>query len=244
MVELSVIIASLKPRAEIEALDHLEREAFTDYEVIVRDDETVTKARNEGVERANADKLVFLDDDSRPQEGYLSRVSDILDREAAVAGRTIHPRDDVFALVASHYDFGDTGRYVTRFWGCNMAVRAEVFDAVGGWDEAITWGHEEKELATRVLEEYPIYYDPELVVHHSYAESYRDYWRKRYRLETQTPYYWDKQGVGDRRQWLSIAEGLLDPSNYVGRSLPHTAARFGGHVAMSLGRIRGMLGKS
>lgn len=244
MTELSVVVPTQNSVDDIEVLPALERCEFTDYEVIVRDDSNVTRARNEGIKRASAEKIVFLDDDSRPRNGYLARVSDVLDREAAVAGRTVHPRDDVFAeYLTDHYDFGETSKYVTRFWGCNMAIRKEVFDEVGLWDERISWGHEEKELADRVLREYPIYYDPQLVVSHPYANSLPEYWRKRYRLEKQTPYYWERQDVPERRQWLRIAQFFFNPTNYVGVSPSHTAARFGGSIGATLGRIRGMFSK-
>lgn len=241
MAEVSLVVPSTEPPDELEVLEHLSRDQFDDYEVVVCDDPTVTAARNRGVERASADKLVFLDDDSRPRAGYLARAASLLEDEHAVAGRTVHPRDDVFDRLAAHYDFGDRGRYVTRFWGCNMAVRREVFEAVGGWDERIAWGHEEKELAERVLRAFPIYYDPELVVEHPYADSLLDYWRKQYALESATPRYWDARGVPERRQWLRICRHALDPTNYLGVSPTHAAARVGGTVAGTLGRLRGML---
>ncbi|AQL44456.1 family 2 glycosyl transferase [Halorientalis sp. IM1011] len=242
MPELSVIVPSLSPPSELPVVQRLDRTASADFELLVRDDQTVTAARNAGIRRASADKLVFLDDDSRPCEGYLSRAASVLDREAAVAGRTVHPRDDVFARrLTGHYDFGPESRYVDRFWGCNMAVRADVFDTVGTWNEGFSWGHEEKELADRVRESFPIYYDPDLVVAHSYADSIPDYWHKMYRLETQTPYYWECRGVSRRRQWLRIVQYALDPTNYAGLSPPHAAARFGGSVAKTLGRLRGMV---
>lgn len=243
MTDISVIIPTLKPKDDIEVRRYLSRDDSTEYELIVRDDPKVTVARNEGIKRANAEKLVFLDDDSKPCEGYLSHVSDVLEREAAVAGKTVHPRNDIFDHLSGHYDFGDTPRYVTRFWGCNMAMRKGVFDAVGMWDERISWGHEEKELAERVLEAYPIYYDPDLVVHHPYAESLPDYWRKQYRLEKQTPYYWETKGIPERQQWIRTAQFVLNPMNYVGLSPKHTLARMGASIGVTLGRIHGMLWK-
>jgi len=239
--ELSVIIATLKPRSEVECLDALDRDSFTDYEILLQDEDTATTARNAGIERAGARKLVFLDDDSQPRKGYLSRVAQTLDHEDAVAGRTVHPRDDIFAeRFAGSYDFGDQPRYVSRFWGCNMAVRRRVFEAVGGWDESISWGHEEIELAERVLSEFPIYYDPELVVDHPYADSIVDYWQKMYRIERQKPYLWKKSGVPRPVQWAKILDAALSPVNYLGFSPEHTLAKTGGNVAKTLGRIRGM----
>lgn len=243
MTDLSVIIPTLKPREEIVCLHDLEQQEFEDYEVIVRDDERATTARNEGIRRAKADKLVFLDDDSRPAEGYLERMSNALDDESAVAGKIVHPRNDIIKRFTSHYAPADSPKYVTRFWGCNMGVRAEVFEQVGMWDENITWGHEEKELAERVLGEYPIYYDPDLLVYHTYADSVPDLWKKHYRLERQTPYLWEKDELSEHRQWTNILKFMLNPMNYLGFTPKHTVARGGKAVAQTAGRVHGMFSK-
>jgi GT2 family glycosyltransferase len=239
-MDVSVVIPSLDPPDEIEAIEHLDRGTFDDYEVLVRDEVPVTKARNAGAKDARADKLVYLDDDSRPRDDYLSRVSAALDAEDALAGRTVHPRQDIFAGdLTRHYDFGPEPRYVDRFWGCNMGIRAEVLDAVGGWDERMGWGHEEKELAARVREDYRIYYDPHAVVYHSYADSIVGYWRKQYRLEKQTPYYWDKRGVPLREQVTDTLGQLLDPRTYVRRTPRRTLVAAGGKLAKGAGRLVG-----
>mgnify|MGYP000047144490 CR=1 FL=1 len=241
MTEISVIIPTLKPRDEVECLESLEGGTFSDYEVLLQDEHTATAARNAGIERAAADKLVFLDDDSRPRADYLARIAEVFEHEAAIAGRTVHPNDDIFAShLTKHYDFGPTPRYVTRFWGCNMAVHRDVFDAVGGWDERIPWGHEELELAERVLTAAPIYYDPELVVDHVYADSASDYLSKVYSQAKQQPYLWEKQGHSTRGQWLSIVGDAVDPANYVGLPLAPALLHGAGTVARTAGRIRGM----
>ena len=242
MPEISIIIPSLKPQDEIECVEVLDQQSFTDYEVLVQQENRATTARNEGIKRANADKLVFLDDDSRPREGYLSRIVDTLENEAAVVGRTIHPRDDIFARrFAGRYDLGDEPRYITHLLGCNMAVRKEVFEEVGLWDENISWGHEEVELAERVLTLYPIYYDPELVIEHVYADSTTDYWSKMYRLEKQKPYLWNKRGVSEKQQYINVISSLLDLSNYLGRTPEHAVVRGGGHIAGIAGQVHGLI---
>ena len=239
-MDLSIVVPTIRPRSDIEVIDALERCGFEDYEVIVREDVPVTKARNEGYKRAEADKILFLDDDSVPREGYLERASKTLANHGAVVGRTVHPRDDMFAgQLTSHYSFGDEPRYVTRFWGCNMGLRADVLDAVGGWDENMGWGNEEKELADRVLTECPIYYDPEMVVDHVYAESLRDYWRKQYKLEREMPYYLQKQGLSRRLILIRTLSNLTTPTNYLGRSPEILLARAGGTLTGSLGRLVG-----
>lgn len=242
MVEISVVIPTLKSRDEIDAVRCLERGAVDDFEVIIRDDVPVTRARNEGIKRANGEKIVFLDDDSCPTRNYLRTASHVLDGDAAFAGRSVHPRDDVFAEhFTGHYDWGDTPRYVEHFWGNNMGVRREVFDAVGGWDESMGWGHEEKELAARVTERFDIRYHPDLVVYHPYVESVRGYWRKQYDLETQSPYLWHKRGYSAAGQIRKIVSSAIDPRMYVRRGGFATVVQIGAQLSRTAGQIRGYL---
>lgn len=239
-MEVSVVIPTLKRPSELTVLEYLEQSNFDSYEVILRDDYPVTAARNRGYQVASSDKIVYLDDDSMPRTGYLAEVSRTLDSEDAVAGKTIHPRDDLFAgQLTSHYDFGDEPQYVNRFWGCNMAIRREVLEEVGGWDETIGWGHEEKELAERVLEDYRIYYNPAMVVDHVYANSLRDYLRKQYKLERKTPYFLQQQGHTRQEILRLTVKDFVTPSNYLGRSPSLMLARSARMFAATGGRLAG-----
>jgi len=121
-----------------------------------------------------------------------------------------------------------------------MGLRKEVLETVGGWDERMGWGHEEKELADRVLEQHDIYYNPEMVVDHVYAESMLDFWSKQYRLHRRTPYYLRKRGATTSEIVLSTLRKLLDPRGYLRRSVPLTVAQSGATVAGVAGRIVGM----
>jgi glycosyltransferase involved in cell wall biosynthesis len=242
MVSVSVVVATLKSRDEIEAIQCLEDDPFRDFEVIVCDDSPVTKARNEGIRRAKSDKLVFLDDDSRPQPGYLRRATEVLETEAAYAGRTVHPADDLFARhFTSHYDWGSEPCYVNHFWGCNMGVHRSVFEAIGGWDEQMGWGHEEKELARRIRGSFDIRYDPELVVEHPYASSIAEYWKKQYKLETKSPYYWSECNISRAEQLKKIFCEAVDPLNYVRRTPLAAVTEAGSTVAKTAGRLRGLM---
>jgi len=245
MVALSIVVATLKSPAEAEVMAALERQSFDDYEVLFQDEYPVTRARNEGIRAASTDKIVFLDDDSEPRDGYLDRAATLLGEEAVYAGRTVHPHDDIFARhFTHHYDWGDSKRYVGRFWGCNMGARREVFESVGYWDEQMGWGHEEKELADRVATEYDICYDPSLVVEHPYVTSISEYWRKQYRLETQTPYYWDKRGHSTGEQIGRILRDALDPLNYARRTPLATVTQTGSILAQTAGRIKGLVAEA
>jgi GT2 family glycosyltransferase len=241
-LDISVVVPTLEPSEDLPVEPSLERCAFEDYELLVQDEEPVTRARNAGIDRASSDKIVFLDDDSVVRDGYLTRASEVLTREMAYAGRVVHPHDDIFNRdFTGHYSFGEEPRYVDRFWGCNMGIRKEVFEEVGGWDEGMGWGHEEKELAVRVSDAFDIYYDPELLVYHPYAESLPDFWKKNYKLGRQMPRYWDRRGYSTAQKLHRISSTLVDPFNYVGRTPRVAVARAGRTLAKSAGRLAGML---
>jgi len=187
---VSVIVCSLAPREQIDCIPVLEAQPFDDYEIIVRDDPGASAARNVGVERARADDIIFLDDDSIPHANYLPAMLDALEANPIVAGRVIHPGNGLIAQLTGGYDRGDRRHYVRTVdgsfrrgsmgvVGCNMAMRRSVFEELGGFDEQFLWGHEETDLARRALEAgYRVLYDPDATVTHWYATSLRDYWRK------------------------------------------------------------------
>lgn len=180
MTELSVIVVTLAPHDEIECLDALEESSFDDYEVVISREEGISTARNDGIQRATADKLVFLDDDAHPEPGYLSLAADLLDKHPIVAGRVVHPEDDIFSNIAGNraYDQGSEPRQTNRVVGCNMLFRREVFETVGYFDENINFGHDETLFVSRAQQEFPVFYHPDLVVEHQFEDSVISWWKK------------------------------------------------------------------
>jgi hypothetical protein len=79
-----------------------------------------------------------------------------------------------------------------------------------------------------------------MVVDHVYADSLYDYWRKKYRLERELPYYLSKHGTSRANILLGTITNLLTPWNYVGRSPELILARSGATITGSLGRIVGV----
>lgn len=236
MSELSVVIVTIKDEDDILCLSKFAESDFDDYEVIIRDDEGIAKARNEGVKRASADKIVFIDDDAEPMDGYLQAAANILDEEYAVAGKVIHPGDGVISKIASHYPTGDEGQYVDGVVGCNMGYRSEVFETVGYFDEHFKWGHEEKEFIGRVKKEYPVYYEPAMGVVHPYADGIVDYWRKQYRFGPADVYQARRLGKTDR----DIVIALLNPLWYI-NAHPGTLPVFlVGNICKGISRIRAL----
>lgn len=233
MAELSIVIVTKKDEDEILCMPKFQKSDFTDYEVIIRGDEGIAKARNEGVKEASGDKIVFIDDDAEPMDGYLHAAADSLEDHFVVAGKVIHPGDGLISRMASHYPTGEDGQYVGDVTGCNMGFRREVFNTVGYFDENFLWGHEETEFTERVKKEYPIYYEPKMGVIHPFADGIVDYCRKQYRFGPSDVYRAKQNGKTDR----DIIKELLNPMWYF-NSDPKTLPLYAiGRICRSLGRL-------
>ncbi|SFR67234.1 glycosyltransferase family 2 protein [Halogeometricum limi] len=237
MVDISIIIPTLEPNPTFSWEEQLEASAV-DGEVVLRDDPTASEARNAGIREASADKLVFLDDDSDPQPGYFERVSALLDDHPAVTGRIIDTGAQITRGLSGQYDQGDESHVTETVVGCNMAVRRSVLDDVGGFDPRLPYGHEEAELADRISDAYYVWYDPELVVAHPFADSLFDYFGKAYRHGREAiPYYLIRGENVHRRMLLHV----LVPSHYIGDSPRATLFEATSQLASTAGLVRGYL---
>jgi GT2 family glycosyltransferase len=244
---VSVVVGTLAPRKSLDCLAVLDAQPFDDYEVIVRDDPGISRARNAGVEVASADRIVFLDDDAVPRENYLPAAIDALEENPVVAGRVFHPGDGVLSQFCPGYDRGDERRYLTPepgsfrrgstgVTGCNMAFRREVFETVGGFDERFYWGHEETDLVRRaVAAGYRVLYDPAMAVDHWYATSIRDFWKKMAR-------FGPADVVWDRKWHTPLSERVVETALPVrlGPSPAVAAVETVGNVYRSLSYLRAL----
>lgn len=203
-VDVSVIIVTL--RDEILPVEYFEAGNFDDYEVIIRRDSGIATARNRGIEEASADKVLFIDDDAKPCQSYLAIASRLLDQHPAITGRVVQPPN----ALSSDWEFSayDQGTEPSRegiLIGCNMGFRRRTLEAVGYFDERFEFGNEELELGDRLREEFYIYYEPELLVEHTFAESRRQYWKKEYQKGKSDIKWMKKRGEGKRQQIEHIA---------------------------------------
>ena len=198
-VSVSVVIVAFGGRkGVIECLDSLASQKDDDFEIILVDNgnnENIhqqltnypmlhvfspinfhwTEGRNVGSHFARGKYLVFIDDDGLICQDYISSVKaawnhfDFL----AIRGR-IKPKTTSSNLsVAGHYDYGDYPMPSILMAEGNMAIKADVFKAVGGFDPLILGG-EGLELTHRLFKTFPgrdIYYWPGMLMYHDFVKG-------------------------------------------------------------------------
>jgi len=237
MPELSIIIPTLDPDVDFSWEQKLEA-ADDEGEIIVCTEGSAAAARNQGIREADGDKLVFLDDDSVPKGDYFERVSELLDEYPAVTGR-IHDTGSPYTRgLSDQYDQGDHGHVTDTVVGCNMAIRREVLEDVGGFNERLPYGHEEAELIDRVCEAYTVWYSPDLQIEHPFAESIPDYLEKQYRHGKESITYYKIRGDSVLRR---IVGSTLIPTSYIDTTGSKPVITAVGQVVSNIGMIHGYL---
>ena len=122
------------------------------------------RVQNQAIEVADSPIIAFLDDDLIVAPGYLEGIERFFDDHkefAAMKGRVVPARDPVATagelapyLDLPLVDHGDSVTEVHGMIGANMAIRAEIFKRLGGFDERLgpgAAGHEEEtEMSARI----------------------------------------------------------------------------------------------
>ncbi|HEY2297771.1 MAG TPA: glycosyltransferase [Jatrophihabitans sp.] len=146
-------------------------------------------ARNTALEKVTGEIVVFLDDDAVPRAGWLDALRAPY-RDPQVFGvggwavpawphgdRPEHlPPELDWVVGCSYRGLPETAGPVRNLMGCNMSLRREVFDLVGGFDESIgrvgttPLGCEETQLCIRLRQARPdveLLLEPSAVVDHT-----------------------------------------------------------------------------
>ncbi len=144
-------------------------------------------ARNTGVARAKGQFLAFTDDDCCPTANWLSNLaSSFLDApDCAIGGRTINALPNNLFSTASqtiidfvYARYNDDLRQPRFFASNNLALPADRFKAIGGFDRALRTS-EDRELCERWLHQgYRMIFAPEVVIYHSHVLTFGTFWRQ------------------------------------------------------------------
>lgn len=174
------------------------REEFGDRADVVlhcnEENSGLSYSRTRGVELASGEVIAFLDDDAVARENWVTElVAGYEQTDAIAVGGRMVPRwvtdrpaflpEEFYWLIGVNYEarLEDWGE-VRNTLGSNMSFRAEVFDAVGGFDEQVGLAGdnqiqaEETELAMRMYDRFGrgMLYNPEAVVAHKVFEYRTD----------------------------------------------------------------------
>lgn len=141
-------------------------------------------ARNVGTRSARGDFIAYCDQDDAVHPTWL-RAMVTAGRDADLIGGPLERdtlNDPVVAAWRALPDPDEPvvlGRHLPMSFGCNLGVRREVFDAVGGWDEDYPTAGSDVEFCWRVQTAgYSFGFAPEAMVAYRYRTGLRESWNQ------------------------------------------------------------------
>lgn len=145
----------------------------------------VPRGRDVGLSVTSAEIVGFLDDDATLEKGLVESLAAAFAVSPEVGVVAFRVVDEKGVTARRHVPWrGHTGaaesRLAASFLGGACAIRREAYEAAGGYFTELMYGHEEVELAWRLIDSgWKIQYRADLVVHHPRTEISRhvDGWR-------------------------------------------------------------------
>jgi GT2 family glycosyltransferase len=192
--------------------------------VALPEDGGIPAGRNAGVPHVDGDLLFFLDDDARIADpGALRRVAEAFAAEPELALIQLHveardggPRSRDWIPRLRNGDPACSSE-ITVVWEGAVAMRPEVFAAVGGWPAPFRFVHEGVDLGWRVLDAgHRIRYAGDIVVLHpsptgaAHAYSY---------------YFGARNRVWLARRYLPPPLGIVFVLSFALRTVPRLTSR-------------------
>jgi GT2 family glycosyltransferase len=187
LTEACVAAVRATTDAELVMVCNSEAPDELDADILIRNPRNVGFARgcNQGARRASGDVLVFLNNDTVPEPGWLDAMVGWFDKPGTAAvGATLYRPDGEVHHAGVAVDFRQppgkeawevTSRprgQVQAVTGACMAVDAARFRAVDGFDEGYVNGYEDVDLCLSLTEDGGlIVYEPDARVMHHVSAS-------------------------------------------------------------------------
>jgi glycosyltransferase involved in cell wall biosynthesis len=155
--------------------------------VITTENQGLSQARNTGWQAASGEIVAYLDDDAYADRHWLQYLAATFraGNHAAVGGPNILPPADgpiaecVWNAPGGPIHVLATDTLAEHVPGCNLAVRKDRLEALGGFDAQFRVAGDDVDLCWRILERgWTIGYSPSAMVWHHRRNSVRAYWRQ------------------------------------------------------------------
>jgi len=146
--------------------------------------------RNNGARFTTGEWLVFIDDDCIPAKNWLGEMAKAIPGADVIEGKTVCPEKTSHFL--EEVIENQTGGLL---WSCNLAIRRDLFEQLGGFDEDfLQAGGEDLEFAWRIKQKgLTVRFAPGAIVYHParmlsllecVCRVFRIRWHLLYRLKT------------------------------------------------------------
>ncbi|MEA2563602.1 MAG: hypothetical protein QOH06_5106 [Acidobacteriota bacterium] len=157
------------------------------FRVISTANQGLSSARNTGMRAATGEIVAYTDDDAPPDRHWLTFLAHgfMTTGHAAIGGPNIAPPGDGFiADCVAHAPGGPvhvllSDTVAEHVPGCNMAVRRQCLEAIGGFDPRYRTAGDDVDVCWRLQElGWSIGFSPAAMVWHHRRSSIRAYWKQ------------------------------------------------------------------
>lgn len=173
-------------------------------------------ARNVGTRSAAYDFIAYCDQDDAVHPGWLTAMAAAA-AHADLVGGPVESATLNDPVVASWRVLPDpdepfvSGRFLPMTFGCNLGIRREVFDAVGGWDETYPTAGGDVEFCWRVQTAgYRFGYAREALVAYRFRTGMRESWHQVVEYGREDARVAKQYGAPGRQWWwLPVHAGVI-----------------------------------